>query len=362
MKSALFAVTAWIASACVSPNAQAHTESPSLIVAAETDSSIWNAVAVAEGRIFAAGPRWTGSKGPALAVLDANGQPHPYPDAAWNAWQPGDDPRNAFVNINAIHLDPYGDLWVVDTGSPDFGGDPLPGGAKLVHINLKTQSVSRVYHFGPEIALPGSYIDDIRFNGDHAYLTDAGQPALIVFDLRRGQARRVLEGDASTTAPADRPVVLDGQIVKAPDGSNLKVHADPLEVSPDGRWLYFGPLTGPWSRIETRWLNDASVSPETLAAHVEPWANLPPVGGTAMDANGDLYFSSLANNSLEKRTPDGRIETVIQDPRLHWVDAPFLDGQGFIWLPVPQMDRVALFNGGQSKTVWPVRLYRLRIH
>ena len=53
---------------------------------------------------------------------------------------------------------------------------------------------------------------------------------------------------------------------------------------------------------------------------------------------------------------------MIQDPRLHWVDAPVIDEQGFIWLPVPQMDRVGLFNQGKSKTVWPVNLYRLRIH
>ncbi|PTQ13440.1 hypothetical protein CLG96_04950 [Sphingomonas oleivorans] len=332
-----------------------------LIIAAESPSMIWNGVAVDHGRIFVAGPRWTGSKGPAIGIIGKDGRPLPYPDPGWNAWRAGDDPVRAFVNINAIHLDGKGALWAVDTGSPDFGGNPLPGGAKLVAIDLATDRVKRVIPFGPDIALPGSYVDDIRFNGNFAYLTDAGRPGIIIVNLATGAMRRVLDDDRSTGARADRPIILDGKTLLAPDGNPLRVNSDPLEISPDGKWLYFAPLPGPWSRIETRWLDDFSTTPERIAAKVEPWADLPPVGGTAMDANGDLYFADLAANALKRRTPDGRITTLIQDERLHWVDAPFVDSDHVIWLPVPQMDRVALFNGGMSKTKWPVRLYRLAL-
>jgi hypothetical protein len=184
---------------------------------------------------------------------------------------------------------------------------------------------------------------------------------LIVIHLRSGRTRRVLDGAPAATAPSDRPIVVDGKVLNAPDGSPLRVNSDPLEVSPDGRWLYFAPLEGPWSKIETRWLDDRTVAPEVLAAKVEPWADLPPVGGTAMDANGDLYFSDLAENSLKRRAPDGAITTVVRDPRLHWVDAPFIDSNHSIWLPVPQLDRVALFNGGKSQIQWPVQLFRLHL-
>ncbi len=30
-----------------------------------------------------------------------------------------------------------------------------------------------------------------------------------------------------------------------------------------------------------------------------------------------------------------------------------------MWLPVPQMDRVALFNAGTSKIRWPIQLFRI---
>lgn len=73
-----------------------------------------------------------------------------------------------------------------------------------------------------------------------------------------------------------------------------------------------------------------------------------------MDAQGNLYFSDLAHDAMRVRRPDGQIETLVVDKRLHWVDAPFLDKDGTLWLPTPQMDRVALFNKGKSLVQWPV--------
>ena len=53
------------------------------------------------------------------------------------------------------------------------------------------------------------------------------------------------------------------------------------------------------------------------------------------------------------------METVLVDSRLHWVDAPAMDREGRLYLPVPQMDRVGLFHDGKSQIQWPVRLYRI---
>ncbi|MBP2472143.1 hypothetical protein JOF53_001015 [Crossiella equi] len=332
---------------------------PELGVAARTHTMTWNSVAVDGHRTFVSGPRWSGATGPAVAVLDRRGETRPFPDAAWNSWRPGQDPARKFVNVNALHHDRRGSLWAVDTGAPDFGGDPLPGGAKLVRLSLATGQVTRVIPFDASVALPGSYIDDIRFRGTTGYLTDAGRPGLIVLDLVTGRSRRVLDNHPSTVAPTDRPLRMDGEIVRGPDGQPLRVHADPLELSPDGRTLHYGPLHGPWSQVPTALLDDPAVPVERLAAAVRPWLDLPPVGGTALTARGDLYYTDLVDHALKLRTADGRTRTLVRDERLHWADAPFLTADGSVWLPVPQLDRVALFHSGQSKVRWPVELYQV---
>jgi sugar lactone lactonase YvrE len=337
-----------------------HAAGAALSTVAETRESTWNAVAVDDaGRVYVAGPLWTGSRGPSVALLDRSGRPHPYPDAAWNSDIARVSPSERFVNVNAIHRDSVGGLWVVDTGVTGFGGRVIPGGAKLVRIDLATRKVTRVYPLGSDAAKAHSYVDDIRFHGRRGYLTDAGEPGIIVLDLDTGKARRVLETGPATRATPGREIVVDGQVVRTPDGSPLQVNADPLEVSPDGAWLYFASLEGPWWRIATRWLDDESLSDAELQKHLEPWADLPPVGGTTMDAEGNLYFTDLAANAVRRLTPEKEVQTIVVDARLHWVDAPTLDLHGRLYLPVPQMDRVALFHGGRSQIDWPVRLYRL---
>lgn len=332
---------------------------PTLNVEARSNSMIWNAVAVDKGRVFVAGPRWTGSKGPSVGLINKHGDPTPYPNQKWNDWKEGGDNQHAFVNVNAIHLDGHGSLWIIDTGSPQFGGDPLPGGAKAVQIDLATNQVVRTIAFGPEVALSGSYVDDIRINGRHAYLTDAGRPGLIVVDLATGAARRVLEGDPSVVAQTDRPINVAGDIVRGAGGQPLAVNADPFELSVDGQTLFYGPLSGPWSQVPTKLLDDPAVAATTLAAAVKPWADLPPIGGSVMDTKGNLYYTELRTSSLMKRAQDGAVSTVLSDPRLHWVDAPVIDVQSRMWLPVPQMDRVPAFNGGVSRVQWPVTLYSI---
>jgi sugar lactone lactonase YvrE len=352
-----YALAALVAGSAAAASAAAV---PSLQVVAETRDSVWNAVVVDDlDRVYVSGPHWAGSHGPSVAMIDAAGGAQPYPDQAWNTEAASVPANKRFVNVNAIHPDGHGGLWVVDTGVTGFGGVVVPGGAKLVRIDMATRKVTRVYVFGPDVARKGSYVDDVRFHGNHAYLTDAGDAGLIILELDTGKAHRVLNDSPATRATPGRDIVLDGHVVRTPDGSLLRVNVDPLEVSPDGKWFYFASLEGPWSRIETRWLDDASLSDADLQKHVQPWIDLPPTGGTTMDSQGNIYFSDLAANAMRRVTTDKKIETILVDERLHWVDAPTIDSHGRLYLPVPQMDRAALFHHGQSQIQWPVRVYRL---
>ncbi|TPW35590.1 hypothetical protein E3202_01030 [Oecophyllibacter saccharovorans] len=346
---------------------------------AQTRHMVWNAVARFRGATLVGGPRWAWPASDnrqflSVASTGADTQT-PWPDADWNSWRPGDDPRHKFVNVNALHIAPDGDLWIVDTGTPVFGSGPLPNAAKVVRIDATNGQIRRIYPLGPELALPGSYIDDVRFHSPYAFLTDAGRPGLLVLNMDTGQARRVLNAVPATTAQPDRPIVVPfappgsadttipatTTIVRAPDGKPLRINTDPIEVSPDGSWLYFGTLEGPWSKVPTAALENPDLSPAQLEAQVSPWANLPPVGGTAIDAEGNLYFSNLREDAEQVRAPDGTISTLTRSPELHWVDAPFLDSQGLLWLPVSQLDRAAPFNKGQTRIHFPVQLFRISV-
>lgn len=325
-------------------------------IEATTKSMDWNAVALAGGHVFVAGPRWTGFSGLAVGLLMKSREIKPFPDADWNSWKPRQDATHQFVSVNALHVAPDGKLWVVDTGTPSFGGVPVSGGAKLVRIDPATGHVLRIYPLGPEIAQAGSYIDDIRFNGTHAYLTDAGKAALIVLDIKTGQARRVLDNDASTRARSDRPIVMDGHVLENGPHQPLLVNVDPLEVSPDGKWLYFGPLEGPWSQVPTALLDDLNVSSTDLSAAVQPWADLPPIGGSTMDIAGNLYFTNLKDDGVYRRDVSGKITRLLKDSRLHWADAPCLAPDGRLWLPVAQLDRLSMFHQGHSRSHQPFLL------
>jgi hypothetical protein len=333
-----------------------------LFAVAKSDRMPWNAVAVDErGRIFVSSPRWSGTTGPQVARIDADGRLAPYPCSRWNSWTPGSNPAHAFVSVNAIHRQSDGSLWIVDTGAPEFGGTPIRGGAKIVKLDTRTDTVVRIYPFPADAIYAHTYIDDIRINGKYAYLTDAGEGAILVLDLDSGTVRRRFDGQAFTRARPNDVIMVEGQVVRTPDNKPLRVNADPLELDAHGKHLYFGPLSGPMYQIETRYLDDDTLTDAQLAQRVSLWFDLPPVGGTAMDNNGNLYYTVLSDSSLRRRANDGTVTTIVRDKRLRWVDAPFLDGLGNIYLPVPQLDGAAVFHRGKSTIRYPILLFRLKL-
>lgn len=343
-----FALFCSVAAAEAKPNLRTEFASNSLIVNGITTTS--------NGRRFVVvQPQRPGQ--PQIAEI-TRGSAEPYPNAEWNDWREGHDAHAAFVGANSLRVGPDGALWVVDRGAPGIGKALAPGGPKLVRIDLAANRVTRVYDLAAA-AEGKSFVDDVRFNGEHAYLTDAGRPALIVLDLATGATRRVLEGHPSTVA--SRPLMGEGRQVVDPHGVPIVIHADQLEVSGDGRWLFYQPCSGPMSRIATRYVNDPSLHGEELAAHVEHFADTPSAGGTAIDASGTIFVSDTDRSRVLKISPEGQISTLVADPRLVWVDAMWIDDRGTLWMPAAQLNRVAGLNHGKDAVHWPVAVYSVAI-
>ncbi|WP_433554182.1 L-dopachrome tautomerase-related protein [Micromonospora zamorensis] len=306
------------------------------------------------GRIFLSYPS---ADGPGVQVAEAlpDGRRNPYPDAAWN--RTDQSPGGAFVHVNGLRAGPDGRLWIIDSGATQLGAQQVPGGARLIVVDPHGDRVVRVYHLD-EAVHPTSYVDDVRFNGAIAYLSDAGSPGLIVLDLESGRSRRVLSGHPSTMGG---PMVADERALRDPDGAEVRLHVDQLEVSPDGGWLYYQPASGGMSRIDTRWVDDPSVSADELARRVERWCDTPSTGGTAIDANGTIYLSDVAHRRVLAIAPDRSVRTLVTDARLVWVDAMWLDADARLWMPAAQLHLTAGLNGGRSAVDYPVHIYRMSV-
>ena len=331
-----------------------------LAIVATSDRLVWTGVAkTGDGRVFLAFPRLDDGPTPSLAELRPDGSLSPYPGGAWNGWKPGADAVTAFVSPSSVTVGPDGRLWIVDNGAVGLlGKPPVANAQKVVVIDPKTNQVTRVYRLGGGLK-PKSAVARMRFNGPLAYITDAGSPGLIVLDLKSGGVRRVLDHDKSMTA--QRPALVDGRILRGPDGKPASWNADALEVTPDGQYLYVQPLSGPMYRVATKLLDDAKLPPVALSNQVEFWYNTPSLGGTTIDAAGNLYLNDLGSDAVLKMTPDRHVSLVARDERLHWADASSLDADGDLLLPVAQLDRAPPFNHGRNLIRFPLDLFRLHV-
>lgn len=347
--------------ACTVLDHQPGAPAASTLITVGESNIIWNGVATSNNRVFVCYPRNDGSAGIRIGELLSNGTVQPYPNTDWNSWTPGTgtaETAQKFVRANSIRFGPDGYLWIVDTGTPKTDGAVVPNGPKLIAVDISTNQVVKSIPLDG-VALEKSFVDDLRFNGSYIYVTDAGVPALIVHNTQTGQSRRTLENDSLTTQR--RPLYGEGKILYKPNGDLVKLHADQMEVSPDGSTYYFQPASGPLYSVPTSALNDASLSSADLAKQVKLFYDTPTTGGTAMDADGNIYLNDANAKKMIKITPSGQASTVLQDERLVWGDAMWIDNDGYIWIPAPQMNRTPEFNRGVSVVQFPVKLYKLKI-
>ena len=308
------------------------------------------------GRTFLVLARIDESPGPQLVELVGT-ELRPYPDEAWNRWSPGQDPRSRFVRINAQRVGPDGALWLVDVGAPGMGNPPVDGGPKLIQIDLATDTVARIYPLRDAL-LWQSFVDDVRFNGTNAYVSDAGEPGLVVVDLQSGATRRLLHHHWSTTA--SRAMTAEGVELRDAHDKPVFIHNDQLEVSPDGEWLYLNPCCGPMVRLPTRLVDDPETSAACLEFSVEYFAATGSTGGTAIADDRTIYVSNTDANRISAITPDGRLRTLIEDDRLSWVDAMWLGSDGRLWMPAAQLHRMSNFRGGRDETKPPITVFTLQ--
>ncbi|TQJ20109.1 sugar lactone lactonase YvrE [Micromonospora sp. A202] len=327
-----------------------------------------------QGRIFVNFPKW-GDEVPATVVELRDGQEVPYPDQQWND-PSGDDDAGAFVSVQSIVVDPADRLWVLDTGSPMFQ-PTKPGGPKLVRVDLDTDTVAQVITFPADVALPTTYLNDVRFDlrrgeAGIAYITDSadsGPNGIIVVDLASGASWRRLHDHPSTKAEpltSFRPVVEGRPFLERPaDGppKPVSMGCDGIAISADGTRLYYCPLASRrLHSVSTEALADPGVTQEAVAETVVDEGDRGTASdGLESDDAGRLYLTSYEHNAVLRRLPDGEYETLVHDPRLLWPDTMSVATDGYLYVTANQLHRQPQYQRGQDLRRKPYALFRTRI-
>jgi sugar lactone lactonase YvrE len=315
-----------------------------------------------EGRLFVNFPRWSDRYLNAVLEVLPNGSTKPYPDTEWNQWNlKPDTAGNHWVCVQSIVVDDNDQMWVVDAAAPLLA-TTVPGGPKLVQIDLKSNKVQRVFAIGPDVALIDSYMNDIRIDNARgfAYLTDSGHGGLIVLDIKAGKAHRALDGHPSVMTQPGVKVVVDGKELLQ-FGKPPQFKADSLALSPDGNYVYYKAITADkLYRIRTDLLRNANSSRSQLESAVETVAKVFPTDGLWMDKHGILYLSDVQQNAVVRMTPDGKQERVASDANLQWPDT-FTEGpDGAIYISASHINEGPNFNAGKSVRKTPYAVFRFK--
>jgi len=316
------------------------------------------------GRLFVGLPRWPGfEKTPSIAEVLPDGSLKPFPGNEWNHWAPGKSPFHMLVKVNTIHIFDDDTLWAIDQGE-DAGPKGSNPGQKILQFDTTTGKLLRNITLPPSVVPPGANLNDLRLDSGHAYLTDSGLGAIIVVNLTTGVSiRRLADHHSTKMDPARRPMGEDGHVLLMPDGTDHQVHSDPIEISPDGKWLYYQPLSGPLWKVPTEALRDTQVAEKALGDKVEFVYDTGPLTGTAIDSDGNLYLGEYDKPRVTVLSPDGTLRVVTEDPILSNPDAMIISRQRELYIPVPQSARMAANRGpgGVDGIKPPFKVFKLQL-
>ncbi|RAV29088.1 L-dopachrome tautomerase-related protein [Sinomicrobium soli] len=317
-----------------------------------------------DNRVFVAFPNYDGDGRYALTEI-SSGMLRPYPDKGWNIKK--DDDRH-FLRIQDLYVDAEDRLWVLDSRPASRGsifGDPdtqEEGRFKLVKINTATDRVEEVYLF-EDLDKTVSGLNDVRVDTGKqlAYLSDPGQAAIVVLDLRSGKSRVVLKESPFTLAD-DIVITYGDRRMEDKNGKPFSSHVNGIALSPDFARLYFKPINKEQLfSIETSRLADSTLSERDLRSKVEEVGEAGITHGLIADSRGNIYLTTSTGYSISYFSPDGKKHTLVRDSRILWPDSLGIGTDGYLYFTCAQMQRLPQWNKGTDRTEYPYKVYRVKL-
>jgi sugar lactone lactonase YvrE len=319
-------------------------------------------------RMFVNFPRWGDPVEYTVAEI-RRGEPVPYPDPQINQLDP--EHVKGLVSVQSVVVDPQNRLWILDTGNINF--QPIkPGAARLICVDLSQDKIVKTITFPPEVALPTTYLNDVRFDlkrGEEgmAFITDSsdsGPNGIIVVDLKSGQSWRKLNDHPSTKADPNFVPTVEGQALRVREPNKpedyIKIGADGIAIDADKGILYYCPLASRrLHSVSLDALADRNMPDEQVAQTIKDLGQREFASdGLACDARGRLYLTDYEHNAIRRRNDDGSYEIIAQDPRMIWPDSISIGVDGYLYCTANQLNRQPRFHNGRDLRNPPYVIFR----
>ncbi|KAF2232629.1 hypothetical protein EV356DRAFT_430272, partial [Viridothelium virens] len=317
-------------------------------------------------------------------------------NTTWHGIQFGSNNQTGLISVQALYITPATanrpeTLWVLDTGRPTImnaQGVPTmpygqPGGPKVIGISLNNDTVYATYTFPSDVHYPDSYMNDIRFDlrsnvtssgQGIAYIVDSsneGRPGFIMLDLGTGDSWRRLSQDASVLrVDQDVPSYQGHPFYQNTLGSpigHLQEGLDGIQLSPDGKTIYYSPLTGNYLySVPAANLRERDTNPLADQAAHNNVSNLGQRGGNANgfegDSNGLVYQLMPEHNAIYYYDPrDLQTHGYVRDPRIIWPDSASIGADGYFYMNINQLPYQPMWNGGVDLRMHPGAVLRCKL-
>jgi sugar lactone lactonase YvrE len=322
-------------------------------------------------RVFLGFPRHSDNhKEFSLAEL-IDGKLIPFPDK--KTVYPSSQPyKDWLVSPHGMYIDKNDILWVLDDGKRE-GTKEIPlGAAKVMAIDSKTKQIIHSIIIPKPILSDDSHYNDLRVDLSHGkqgtiYIANSGfgeRYSLVILDVATGKAREVLLNHYSTSPEPGfmgflegKPLVYDSENQTFPSGG-----ADGIAISPDEKTLYWTAITGrKLYSIPTEIVSDFNVTEQQIEQAVHYEGERPACDGLAEDDKGNIYFGAFEQQSIIKRSPNGKYDLLSHDKDNYvWPDG-LAYRNGYVYVTLGQWNRLPGFNDGKDLRKPPYLVMRIKV-
>ncbi|MBC8041811.1 MAG: hypothetical protein IAF08_00045 [Rhizobacter sp.] len=314
-------------------------------IVAEIDVTPGNVAVSKDGRIFMTVHPLRKSNVQLVEIVNKNTLV-PFPNASWNK-----APGSGYDVINTplgMVVDANNVLWVIDVGN--MVKEPFQ--PKLLAFQVETGELVYRYDFPSNVAAKGTFVQDLVVDTENkfVYLADIGvgkfNPAIVVLDYANNISRRF---EAAPSLKAENvEMIIDGES-QIFQGKPLRVGINPIHLSADNETIFYGAMSGKTIYKLPAKLFRSGAPDAEIVENIKKFGNKTPSDGGTIDQKGNIYFTNVGNHSIDRLTPDGKIEVIAKDDKLlQFPDNIRFGSDGYIYVAVNQLNKTPAWTSDKK--------------